>query len=141
MRRTNWLRSTAPLSLRRTKRLTSKQDLLYHLEITEKLLDQTRLDHGREAHYNRENQLRETKLQDQLRMVKQIMVRQHGRLSITLYTAKRHRIATPSLYFLSMGKEACSPMTSSRKAHKEEEKGRSCSHALPTNLLPKRFLI
>lgn len=51
------------------------EDLLYHLEITEKLLDQTRLDHSREAHYNRENQLRETKLQEQLRMVKQMMDR------------------------------------------------------------------
>ena len=67
---------------RKTRILISTQDLLYHLEITEKLLDQTRLDHGREAHYNRENQLRETKLQDQLRMVKQIMVGQYWHLNI-----------------------------------------------------------
>jgi hypothetical protein len=48
--------------------------MLFRLEGTEKLLEQVRLDHEREARYNREQQLRENQLQDQLRKVQSLMV-------------------------------------------------------------------
>lgn len=51
------------------------QDMLYRLDCTEKLLEQVRLDHDRESHYNREGQLRESLLQEQLRKVKVLMVK------------------------------------------------------------------
>jgi hypothetical protein len=54
--------------------MTAAQDMLYRLDATEKLLEQVRLDHEREAHYNREQQLRETLLQEQLRKVQSLMV-------------------------------------------------------------------
>jgi hypothetical protein len=50
------------------------QDMLFRLDATEKLLEQVRLDHDRETHYNREQQLRENQLQDQLRKVQSLMV-------------------------------------------------------------------
>ena len=48
--------------------------MLFRLEGTEKLLEQVRLDHEREARYNREQQLRENQLQDQLRKVQSLLV-------------------------------------------------------------------
>jgi hypothetical protein len=56
------------------KLMTAVQDMLYRLDATEKLLEQVRLDHERETHYNREQQLRETLLQEQLRKVQSLMV-------------------------------------------------------------------
>lgn len=54
--------------------------MLFKLDATEKALEQARLDHDRETHYNREGQLRESLLQEQLRRVKALMVRSHRRL-------------------------------------------------------------
>ena len=50
------------------------QDMLYRLDAAEKHLEQVRLDHDRERHYNRESQLEKHTLQDQLRKVKAMMV-------------------------------------------------------------------
>ncbi|EXJ94243.1 hypothetical protein A1O1_02636 [Capronia coronata CBS 617.96] len=67
----------------RTKRLRSLEDeknqliedLLFQLETTQTQLDRLQLDHNREAQYNREGQLRETALHEQLLQVKTIMDR------------------------------------------------------------------
>jgi hypothetical protein len=64
--------------------MTAAQDMLYRLDATEKLLEQVRLDHERETHYNREQQLRETLLQEQLRKVQSLMV-QPRRKSIFMF--------------------------------------------------------
>ena len=51
------------------------KDLTHQLEMTEKLLEQSRLDHEREVLFNRETQQREITLQDQLTHVKTLMDR------------------------------------------------------------------
>jgi len=76
--------------------MTAAQDMLYRLDATEKLLEQVRLDHERETHYNREQQLRETLLQEQLRKVQSLMVQTsmqlHSRCMLII-----HRTETRSL--------------------------------------------
>lgn len=54
--------------------LMQTQDLLFQLETAQHQLDRLQLDHSREAQYNREGQLRETALHEQLVQVKTIMV-------------------------------------------------------------------
>ena len=77
--------------------MTAAQDMLYRLDATEKLLEQVRLDHERETHYNREQQLRETQLQDQLRKVQSLMVHTPPRKAFTLDADLSHRTETRSL--------------------------------------------
>lgn len=55
--------------------LIPPQDLLYQLETTQNQLDRLQLDQSREAQYNRDGQLREVALHEQLAQVKMIMVR------------------------------------------------------------------
>jgi hypothetical protein len=65
--------------------MTAAQDMLCRLDATEKLLEQVRLDHERETHYNREQQLRETLLQEQLRKVQSLMVQPRRKSHSRLY--------------------------------------------------------
>ncbi|KAK7905751.1 hypothetical protein LTR67_000475 [Exophiala xenobiotica] len=51
------------------------EDLLYQLENTQNQLDRIQLDHNREVSYNRDNQVRESALHEQLLQVKKIMDR------------------------------------------------------------------
>ena len=55
--------------------LTPIQDLLYQLENSQSQLDRLQLDHSRETQFNREGQLRENALHEQLVQVKTLMVR------------------------------------------------------------------
>ena len=70
--------------------------MLYRLDATEKLLEQVRLDHERETHYNREQQLRETLLQEQLRKVQSLMVQPRCN-AFRVYLLIIHRTETRSL--------------------------------------------
>ncbi|KAK6381273.1 hypothetical protein LTS17_004330 [Exophiala oligosperma] len=51
------------------------EDLLYQLETTQNQLDRLQLDHSREVSYNRDNQMRESSLNEQILQVKDIMDR------------------------------------------------------------------
>ena len=51
------------------------KDLIHQLEVTEKLLEQSRLDHDREVVFSRETQQRDITLQNQLTHVKTLMDR------------------------------------------------------------------
>src|SRR3954447_14274004 len=86
MRRTNLFRLVTQHLVHgwKMKLMTAAQDMLYRLDATEKLLEQVRLDHERETHYNREQQLRETLLQEQLRKVQSLMVQAPGK-AFTLF--------------------------------------------------------
>lgn len=48
---------------------------MYQLESTQIQLDRLQLEHSREAQYNRDGQIRENALRDQLATVKVVMVR------------------------------------------------------------------
>lgn len=52
------------------------KDLLEQLEVTEKQLSSSRLDHDREIRFNRDGQMRESQLQSQLQTVKNLMDRE-----------------------------------------------------------------
>lgn len=51
------------------------EELLRRLDELTEDFHQEKLDHARESHYNRENQLQEIQLQDELRKYKALMVR------------------------------------------------------------------
>lgn len=79
------------------------QDLLYQLETTQNQLDRLQLDHSREVSYNRDNQMRESSLNEQILQVKNIMV---GLIYTQVKPQFIHlvsfRIEIPSLPFLLM---------------------------------------
>ena len=68
------VRQSPPSTRLRRHKLTSLQDLIARLEATENLYDQTRLDHQRETHYNRESQLDKVRLQEEMQRINVLMV-------------------------------------------------------------------